>query len=96
MTTMRRTRTNRRFRREYKRVKRGQYRETLDDDLQQVIALPRVDEVLPERYQDHPLSGRWIGHRECHIHPDLLLIYRKPDAETLELVRLGSHSELDL
>ena len=52
--------------------------------------------TLPERYQDHPLAGRWIGHRECHNHPDLLLIYRKPDAETLELVRLGSHSELGL
>lgn len=66
---MRRIRTNRRFRREYKRVKRGRHRETLDDDLQQIIALLRVDEALQERYQDHPLVGRWIGHRECHIHP---------------------------
>ena len=38
--------------------------------------------------------GEWKDHRDCHIKPDLLLIYRKPDARSLELVRLGSHSEL--
>jgi mRNA interferase YafQ len=35
-----------------------------------------------------------VGYRECHIKPDLLLIYRKPGADTLRLARLGSHSEL--
>jgi mRNA interferase YafQ len=40
------------------------------------------------------LSGDWAGCRECHVRPDLLLIYRKPDADTLRLARLGSHSEL--
>nr|WP_312842969.1 type II toxin-antitoxin system YafQ family toxin [Klebsiella pneumoniae] len=38
--------------------------------------------------------GDWAGYRECHIKPDLLLIYRKSDADTLRLARLGSHSEL--
>ncbi|MCW5584238.1 MAG: type II toxin-antitoxin system mRNA interferase toxin, RelE/StbE family, partial [Gammaproteobacteria bacterium] len=38
----------------------------------------------------------WADHRDCHIKPDLVLIYRKPDDDTLELVRLGSHSELGL
>ena len=40
------------------------------------------------------LSGDWVGYRECHIKPGLLLIYRKPDADTLRLARLGSHSGL--
>jgi mRNA interferase YafQ len=40
------------------------------------------------------LGGDWRGYRECHIKPDLLLIHRKPDAGTLRLARLGSHSEL--
>jgi len=44
--------------------------------------------------RDHRLSGAWDAHRECHLKPDLLLIYRKPEAEILQLVRLGSHSEL--
>jgi mRNA interferase YafQ len=42
------------------------------------------------------LTGDWKDHRDCHIRPDLVLIYRKPDADALELVRLGSHSELSL
>jgi mRNA interferase YafQ len=55
-----------------------------------------ADERLPHRYHDHGLSGDWIDHRDCHLAPDLILIYRKPDPDTLELVRLGSHSELGL
>ena len=54
------------------------------------------DEPLPERFRDHALTGNWVDFRDCHIKPDLVLIYRKPDAETLQLVRMGSHSELDL
>jgi mRNA interferase YafQ len=46
--------------------------------------------------RDHALSGEWKDHRDCHLKPDLVLIYRLPDVETLELVRLGSHSELSL
>jgi mRNA interferase YafQ len=40
------------------------------------------------------LSGEWAGYRECHLKPGLLLIYRKPDAGSLRLARLGSYSEL--
>ena len=39
-------------------------------------------------------SSEWNDHRDCHIRPDLVLIYRKPDKDHLDLVRLGSHSEL--
>lgn len=42
---------------------------------------------------DPLLVGNWKDHRDCHIKPDLVLIYRKPDLNTLELVRLGSHNE---
>ncbi|MGA7697918.1 MAG: type II toxin-antitoxin system YafQ family toxin [Candidatus Sulfotelmatobacter sp.] len=49
---------------------------------------------MPEKNHDHGLSGAWRDHRECHLKPDLLMIYRKPDAEVLQLIRLGSHSEL--
>ena len=41
-------------------------------------------------------AGEWKDYRDCHVRPDLILIYRKPDAEHLDLVRLGSHSELGL
>jgi mRNA interferase YafQ len=46
-----------------------------------------------EKYRDHDLTGNWAGFRECHVKPDLLLIYRISNNE-LQLIRLGSHSDL--
>jgi mRNA interferase YafQ len=85
-----------RFKKDYKREAKGQHRATLDADLVAVLSLLVTDRALPERLHDHALAGEWKDHRDCHIKPDLVLIYRLPDAETLELVRLGSHSELSL
>ena len=48
---------------------------------------------LEEHFKDHNLTGKWKNYRECHITPDWLLIYKKT-ADTLILVRTGSHSEL--
>lgn len=84
------------FKRDYKREKKGRHREALDGDLLAIVALLAADTPLPDRHRDHALVGDWKDHRDCHIKPDLVLIYRLPDAETLELVRLGSHSELGL
>ncbi len=82
------------FRRDYKREAKGQCRSTLDEDLVPVLTSLVNDKPLDARCRDHALSGDWAGYRECHIKPDLLLIYRKPEDQTLQLVRLGSHSEL--
>lgn len=63
--------------------------------LRQVIELLANGEELPERYRDHALSGDYIRHRECHILPDWLLVYRRLEKEViLELVRTGTHSDL--
>jgi mRNA interferase YafQ len=59
-----------------------------------IANLLAADAPLREKHRDHSLAGRWMGHRECHLKPDLLLIYKKPDPITLRLVRMGSHSEL--
>ncbi|MFN4023166.1 MAG: type II toxin-antitoxin system YafQ family toxin [Hydrogenophilus thermoluteolus] len=82
------------FKRDYKREAKGKHRATLDEALKQVVSALATDQPLEARYRDHDLSGNWAGYRECHIKPDLLLIYSKPDPDTLRLVRLGSHSEL--
>jgi mRNA interferase YafQ len=87
------------FKRDYKREKSGKSRQhvqRLDRELTEIVALLAADTALPRRYVDHPLTGEWKDFRDCHIRPDLVLIYRKPDATSLELVRLGSHSELGL
>ncbi|MGH8127200.1 MAG: type II toxin-antitoxin system YafQ family toxin [Gammaproteobacteria bacterium] len=82
------------FKRDYKRERKGPYRATLDEDLELVLTSLIADQVLHRRYRDHDLSGSWGGYRECHIRPDLLLIYRKVDTTSLRLARLGSHGKL--
>jgi mRNA interferase YafQ len=62
----------------------------------EIVNLLATDRPLPRRKFDHPLAGEWSDHRDCHTKPDLILIYRNPDDDNLELVRLGSHSELGL
>ena len=84
------------FKRDYKREKKGLYRLTLETDLFAVLAALLADEPLAPRHCDHALTGDWKDHRDCHVKPDLVLIYQKPDADTLRLVRLGSHAELGL
>lgn len=83
------------FKRDYKRVKATPHHsKDVEKLVSSVVTLLLVDQALPENNRDHPLSGDWAGYRECHIKPDLLLIYHKPDTNTLRLARLGSHSEL--
>lgn len=85
-----------RFRRDYKRELKGEFGASLDREFIAVLKLLAEDAPIPERYRDHALGGGWKAHRDCHIRPDLVLIYQKPDADSLWLVRLGSHSELGL
>jgi mRNA interferase YafQ len=84
------------FKRDYKREVKGVHRQTLAVDFVAIATLLANDQPLPERHRDHPLSGDWKDHRDCHIKPDLVLIYRKSAGNVLQFVRLGSHSELGL
>ena len=84
------------FKRDYKREAKGRYRKSFAEMLQETLDFLVVDVALPVRYKDHALTGEWADHRDCHIKPDMVLIYRTPDADTLQLVRIGSHSELGL
>ena len=60
-----------------------------------VVALLAMGEPLPDKNRDHDLSGDWAGHRECHILPDWLLVYRiEDDVLVLTLARTGTHSDL--
>jgi len=94
MRTIKRTNE---FKNDWKRETKGRsraYIAKLETELAAVAKVLQVDGTLDRRYSDHPLSGRWKHHRDCHVRPDMVLIYRKPDQDILALVRLGSHSEL--
>ena len=84
------------FKRDLKREAKGLHRALLAKEFTLIIKILASDEPLPEKYRDHALSGDWKDHRDCHIKPDLVLIYSKPNAEQLSLVRLGSRSELGI
>lgn len=93
-----------RFKRDFKREKKGRHRTSIEADLLEALALLADDLPMPVHMIDHALTGSWKDHRDCHLKPDLVLIYRKidppsvkpPDQPVLQLVRLGSHSELGI
>lgn len=86
-------RTTNRFRKSLKKLLRsGRFDRK---ELASVIDTLASGEKLGASYQDHELSAELIGHRECHIKSNLLLIYRiEDDNLVLVLVNLGSHSDL--
>ncbi len=92
---MREIETSNSFEKDYKRLKANpQYSKTYKRLLLSVIPLLAQDKTLAQRHRDHALTGNWKGYRECHLKPDLLLIYEKNEPEILRLVRMGSHSEI--
>ncbi len=83
------------FKKDYKRAKANPRHAQDVRALYEAIALLLAeDKPLPERYRDHALVGEWKGYRECHLKPDLLLIYNAEEPGMLKIARLGSHSEL--
>lgn len=63
--------------------------------LEQIVANLADGIALPDKNKDHALTGNWAGHRECHILPDWLLVYRiEDDVLVLTLARAGTHSDL--
>lgn len=80
------------FKKDYKLAQRRHLKMNLLEEIIQKLA---NGEPLPEKNNDHALSGDWTGHRECHIQPDWLLIYYiDHDVLVLTLTRTGSHSDL--
>lgn len=84
---MRRIERTKKFKLDYRRERKGRHRAVLDAALAETLFLLANGQALDERYRDHALAGQWHGHRDCHI---------RPNPKALQLVRLGSHSELSL
>jgi mRNA interferase YafQ len=83
------------FKKDFKRIKANPHHaQDIDQRLGAVVALLCEDTPLPDNCRDHALVGNWKDYRECHIKPDLLLIYNTEEPDILRLARLGSHSEL--
>lgn len=63
-------------------------------DLFQVLDILAKGEELPENYRPHKLIGKYKGCMECHVQGDFLLIWIDVNTDTIEIIRVGSHSEL--
>lgn len=80
------------FKKDYKLAKRRGLDISL---LKSIVTKLANGESLDPQYKDHPLTGDWIGYRECHIQSDWLLVYRyEDDVLVLTLARTGTHSDL--
>jgi mRNA interferase YafQ len=79
-----------RFRKDYRTICRGSANL---DRFQTAVRLLADRQSLSAEYRDHPLSGQLASFRECHLSGGLLLIYRVR-GDLLELVRIGTHSQL--
>ena len=78
------------FKKDYKRIQK----QNKDINKLKLLINKLVSgESLEDKYRDHQLTGKWKGHRDCHVEPDWILIYRIA-SDTLFLERTGSHSEL--
>ena len=78
-----------------KDLKRFKFQTKIIQELNEVLGLLIQGKPLQQKHSDHPLGGNWKGSRECHVNPDILLIYRVDEKYSkLFLERFGSHSEL--
>lgn len=79
------------FKKDFKKIAKMPIPDILE--VGNIISQLQRGEALAAKNVDHPLSGNWLGFRDCHIKPDLVLIYRIAN-NTLQLARIGSHSDI--
>ena len=77
-----------------KDLKRYRNNKPKAEALLEILRLLENEQPIPEKHKPHPLTGDYAGCLECHIQGDFLLIWIDPDSDEIDLVRLGSHSEL--
>lgn len=84
------------FERSSERLKAsGTFGSQTQENLTAAINVLATGKSLPAKFKDHALKGKYAGYRECHIRGDLLLVYQRDEAaKTLDLVNIGSHSQL--
>ena len=78
---------------QFRRDAKKHYASLITTEWGEVLHCLTNDIELPKKYRDHALTGNYVGFRDCHVKPDLVLIYRLNGAD-LDFVRLGTHSEL--
>lgn len=79
------------YKKDYKKYKNNPDKKA---KLFEILKLLEEEKPIPQKHKPHMLTGQYAGHMECHIEGDFLLIWFDPESNQIDLVRLGSHSEL--
>jgi len=83
------------FKKDLKRIQKSGKKKSELQEIKRIINELAIPAALPKKNKDHRLSGNYYKYRECHISPDLLLVYSlDDDQQKLSIYRIGSHSEL--
>ena len=88
---MKKLKASSQFKKDYKRIRNNPKKVQALNTILNKLA---NEETIPDKNYPHMLSGEYKGYMECHIESDYLLIWFDPDTDQIDLVRLGSHSEL--
>ncbi len=88
---MKKLKASSQYKKDYKRFRNNPKKV---EKLFNILELLRNEQQIPEENRPHLLTGNYAGHMECHIEGDFLLIWFDPESDEIDLVRLGSHSEL--
>ena len=80
------------FKTEIKKIKNAKDKAELKFVLDTLLA----EKTLDVKYRDHALSGNYKNYRECHIKPDLLLIYKIEKAEMALNNMIGAENKTKL
>lgn len=88
---MKQLRFTSRFKKDFKRFEKDPLRVAA---FERIAQMPIDESPIPAQYRPHLLKGRYKGYMECHIESDFLLIWFDPNTDIIDLVRMGSHSEL--
>ncbi len=88
---MKKLKASSQYKKDYKRFRNNPKKV---EKLFRILELLRAEQPIPEEHKPHLLVGNYAGYMECHIEGDFLLIWFDPDTDEINLVRLGSHSEL--
>ncbi|EBA6160813.1 type II toxin-antitoxin system YafQ family toxin [Salmonella enterica] len=85
---------SRTFKRDLKRLARCD--KSVGELLAPVIDCLQLGKPLPQKWLDHGLGAGWPDHRDLHLKPDLLVVYTRPCPNSVKLVRIGNHANLQL
>lgn len=83
-----------RFKKDLKKIKRNPKDFALTASVLKTLQEGGVASI-PITMKPHRLMGEYKDNWECHIKPDLLIIWIQIESpKTIKLVRIGSHSDL--